>query len=44
LDGWLLPPFEYFDYELDAIRKVGEPVHRIVGVALAGCEAQHALK
>jgi glycine/D-amino acid oxidase-like deaminating enzyme/nitrite reductase/ring-hydroxylating ferredoxin subunit len=33
------------DDELDAVRKVGAPVHRIVGVdALAGCEAQHALR
>src|SRR5712672_3096361 len=33
------------DEELDAVRKVGAPVHRLVGVeALAGCEEQHALR
>src|SRR5882757_980051 len=33
------------DDELDAVRKVGAAVHRIVGVdALAGCGAQHALR
>jgi glycine/D-amino acid oxidase-like deaminating enzyme len=33
------------DDELEAVRKVGAPVHRIVGVeALAGCERQHALR
>jgi glycine/D-amino acid oxidase-like deaminating enzyme len=30
---------------LEAVRKVGAPVHRIVGIdALAGCERQHALR
>ncbi len=35
---------QIIDEELDAVRKVGAPVHRIVGVALAHCDAQHALK
>jgi glycine/D-amino acid oxidase-like deaminating enzyme/nitrite reductase/ring-hydroxylating ferredoxin subunit len=49
LDGYLFQALNtdsaIIDEELDAIRKVGAPVHRIVGVqALAGCEAQHALR
>ena len=30
--------------ELDAVRKVGAPVHRLVGVPLAHCERQHVLR
>ena len=48
LDGYLFQALDtdakIIDDELDAVRKVGAPVHRIVGVALAGCEGQHALR
>jgi glycine/D-amino acid oxidase-like deaminating enzyme/nitrite reductase/ring-hydroxylating ferredoxin subunit len=48
LDGYLFQALgtdsEIIDDELDAVRKVGAPVHRIVGVALAGCAEQHALR
>ena len=48
LDGYLFQALDtdakIIDDELDAVRKVGAPVHRIVGVSLAGCEAQHALR
>jgi glycine/D-amino acid oxidase-like deaminating enzyme/nitrite reductase/ring-hydroxylating ferredoxin subunit len=48
LDGYLLQALDtdskIIDDELDAVRKVGAPVHRIVGVALAGCGQQHALR
>ena len=48
LDGYLFQALDtdakIIDDELDAVRKVGAPVHRIVGVALAGCEARHALR
>jgi glycine/D-amino acid oxidase-like deaminating enzyme/nitrite reductase/ring-hydroxylating ferredoxin subunit len=49
LDGWLFQALNtdpaIIDEELDAVRKVGAPVHRLVGVeALAGCEEQHALR
>jgi glycine/D-amino acid oxidase-like deaminating enzyme/nitrite reductase/ring-hydroxylating ferredoxin subunit len=48
LDGYLFQALntdaKIIDDELDAVRKVGAPVHRIVGVALAGCGAQHALR
>lgn len=48
LDGYLFQALDtdskIIDDELDAVRKVRAPVHRIVGVALAGCEAQHALR
>src|SRR5712672_2723758 len=47
LDGYLFQALntdpQIIDEELDAVRKVGAPVHRIVGVALAGCGQQHAL-
>src|SRR5712672_219196 len=47
LDGYLFQALntdsQIIDDELDAVRKVGAPVHRIVGVALAGCGQQHAL-
>jgi glycine/D-amino acid oxidase-like deaminating enzyme/nitrite reductase/ring-hydroxylating ferredoxin subunit len=48
LDGYLFQALgtdsQIIDDEFDAVRKVGAPVHRIVGVALAGCEMQHALR
>jgi glycine/D-amino acid oxidase-like deaminating enzyme/nitrite reductase/ring-hydroxylating ferredoxin subunit len=48
LDGYLFQALDtdskIIDDELDAVRKVGAPVHRIVGVALAHCENQHALR
>jgi glycine/D-amino acid oxidase-like deaminating enzyme/nitrite reductase/ring-hydroxylating ferredoxin subunit len=48
LDGYLFQALDtdskIIDDELDAVRKVGAPVHRIVGVALAGCGQQHALR
>jgi glycine/D-amino acid oxidase-like deaminating enzyme/nitrite reductase/ring-hydroxylating ferredoxin subunit len=48
LDGYLFQALntdsKIIDKELDAVRKVGAPVHRIVGVALEHCDAQHALK
>jgi glycine/D-amino acid oxidase-like deaminating enzyme/nitrite reductase/ring-hydroxylating ferredoxin subunit len=49
LDGYLFqaPGTEakIIDDELDAVRKVGAPVHRLVGVdALAGCGEQHVLR
>src|ERR1700710_3217468 len=47
LDGYLFhalnPDSKMIDEELDAVRKVGAPVHRLVGVPLAGCDKQHAL-
>ena len=49
LDGYLFQARntvnQIIDDELDAVRKVGAPVDRLVGVeALAGCEKQHALR
>jgi glycine/D-amino acid oxidase-like deaminating enzyme/nitrite reductase/ring-hydroxylating ferredoxin subunit len=48
LDGYLFQALgtdsKMIDDELDAVRKVGAPVHRLVGVALAGCSEQHALR
>jgi glycine/D-amino acid oxidase-like deaminating enzyme/nitrite reductase/ring-hydroxylating ferredoxin subunit len=49
LDGFLFQALNtgpaVIDDELDAVRKVGAPVHRIVGVeALAGCKDQHTLR
>jgi glycine/D-amino acid oxidase-like deaminating enzyme/nitrite reductase/ring-hydroxylating ferredoxin subunit len=49
LDGILFQALDtdaaIIDEELDAVRKVGAPVHRLVGVeALAGCENQHVLR
>jgi glycine/D-amino acid oxidase-like deaminating enzyme len=48
LDGYLFQApntdSQIIDDEIDAVRKVGAPVHRLVGVPLAGCENQHALR
>ena len=49
LDGYLFQALNtdsaIIDDELDAVRKVGAPVHRLVGVeALAHCEQQHVLR
>jgi glycine/D-amino acid oxidase-like deaminating enzyme/nitrite reductase/ring-hydroxylating ferredoxin subunit len=49
LDGYLFQalntPPDIIDEELDAVRKVGAPVDRLVGVeALAHCQDQHALR
>jgi glycine/D-amino acid oxidase-like deaminating enzyme len=49
LDGYLFQALntdsQIIDDELDAVRKVGAPVDRLVGVkALAGCGQQHALR
>ncbi len=48
LDGYLFQALntdrQIIDDELDAVRKVGAPVHRLVGVPLAGCDKQHVLR
>jgi glycine/D-amino acid oxidase-like deaminating enzyme/nitrite reductase/ring-hydroxylating ferredoxin subunit len=48
LDGYLFQALntdsQIIDEELDAVRKVGAPVHRLVGVPLKGCDKQHALR
>jgi glycine/D-amino acid oxidase-like deaminating enzyme/nitrite reductase/ring-hydroxylating ferredoxin subunit len=48
LDGYLFQApdtdSQIIDEELDAVRKVGAPVHRLVGVPLAGCHEQHVLR
>jgi glycine/D-amino acid oxidase-like deaminating enzyme/nitrite reductase/ring-hydroxylating ferredoxin subunit len=48
LDGYLFQALDsdakIIDEELDAVRKVGAPVHRIVGVPLEHCSEQHALR
>ena len=48
LDGYLFQALntdsKIIDDELEAVRKVGAPVHRLVGVPLAHCEAQHVLR
>ncbi|MDB5579866.1 MAG: 2Fe-2S ferredoxin [Bradyrhizobium sp.] len=48
LDGFLFQALntdsQIIDDELDAVRKVGAPVHRLVGVPLAGCDQQHVLR
>jgi glycine/D-amino acid oxidase-like deaminating enzyme/nitrite reductase/ring-hydroxylating ferredoxin subunit len=49
LDGYLFQALntnsQIIDDELDAVRKVGAPVDRLVGVeALAGCNKQHVLR
>jgi glycine/D-amino acid oxidase-like deaminating enzyme/nitrite reductase/ring-hydroxylating ferredoxin subunit len=49
LDGYLFQALnsdsQIIDDELDAVRKVGAPVDRLVGVeALAGCDQRHALR
>jgi glycine/D-amino acid oxidase-like deaminating enzyme len=48
LDGYLFQALntdsQIIDEEIDAVRRVGAPVHRLVGVPLAGCAKQHALR
>jgi glycine/D-amino acid oxidase-like deaminating enzyme/nitrite reductase/ring-hydroxylating ferredoxin subunit len=48
LDGYLFQALDsdakIIDDELDAVRKVGAPVHRIIGVPLEHCSEQHALR
>jgi glycine/D-amino acid oxidase-like deaminating enzyme/nitrite reductase/ring-hydroxylating ferredoxin subunit len=48
LDGFLFQgngmPADVIDQELDVVREVGAPVHRLVGVSLKGCEKRHALR
>ena len=48
LDGYLFQALntdsKIIEDELDAVRKVGAPVHRLVGVPLAHCEQQHVLR
>ena len=48
LDGYLFQAPEtdrkMIDDELEAVRKVGAPVHRLVGVPLEGCGDRHALR
>ena len=48
LDGYLFQARDtnakIIEDELDAVRKVGAPVHRLVGVPLAHCEQQHVLR
>jgi glycine/D-amino acid oxidase-like deaminating enzyme len=48
LDGYLFegrkPSSDVIESELDVVREVGAPVHRIVGVPLKGCEGRHALR
>jgi glycine/D-amino acid oxidase-like deaminating enzyme/nitrite reductase/ring-hydroxylating ferredoxin subunit len=47
LDGFLFQgngmPAGIIDQELDVVREVGAPVHRLMGVPLKGCEDRHAL-
>jgi glycine/D-amino acid oxidase-like deaminating enzyme/nitrite reductase/ring-hydroxylating ferredoxin subunit len=48
LDGYLFQgrrqPADVIDRELDAVRAVGAPVERLVGVPLAGCADRHVLR
>src|ERR1700704_2659941 len=48
LDGYLFQALntdsKIIDDELDAVRKVGAPVNRLVGIPLAHCDNQHALR
>jgi glycine/D-amino acid oxidase-like deaminating enzyme len=48
LDGYLFQgrdmPAETIDREMDAVRDVGAPVHRLMGVPLIGCEDRHVLR
>jgi len=48
LDGYLFQgdemPADVIDEELDAVRAVGAPVERLVGVPLRGCDGRHALR
>ena len=48
LDGYLFQgrgmPTDVIDRELEAVREVGAPVHRLVGIPLQGCERRHVLR
>jgi glycine/D-amino acid oxidase-like deaminating enzyme len=48
LDGYLFQALNtdstIIEDELEAVRKVGAPVHRLVGAPLAHCEQQHVLR
>src|SRR5258705_4742084 len=48
LDGYLFQALDTDSKiivdELDAVRKVGAPVHRLVGVPFSHCERQHVLR
>jgi glycine/D-amino acid oxidase-like deaminating enzyme/nitrite reductase/ring-hydroxylating ferredoxin subunit len=48
LDGYLFQALsadaQIIEDELDAVRKIGAPVHRLVGVPFAHCEQQHVLR
>jgi glycine/D-amino acid oxidase-like deaminating enzyme/nitrite reductase/ring-hydroxylating ferredoxin subunit len=48
LDGYLFQALntdsKIIEDELDAVRKIGAPVHRLVGVPFAHCEQQHVLR
>jgi len=48
LDGYLFQALstdsKIIDDELDAVRKVGAPVHRLVGIPFSHCEQQHVLR
>jgi glycine/D-amino acid oxidase-like deaminating enzyme/nitrite reductase/ring-hydroxylating ferredoxin subunit len=48
LDGYLFQgngmPADVLDDELDVLREIGAPVHRIVGVPFAGADKRHALR
>lgn len=48
LDGYLFQgngvPADIMDEELEAVREVGAPVHRLVGVPLRRCENRHVLR
>lgn len=48
LDGYLFQgngmPADVIDQELEVVREVGAPVHRLVGVPLQGCEDRQVLR
>ena len=48
LDGYLFQgrdmPSETIDQEMDAVRDIGVPVHRLMGVPFNGCEDRHVLR
>jgi glycine/D-amino acid oxidase-like deaminating enzyme/nitrite reductase/ring-hydroxylating ferredoxin subunit len=48
LDGYLFQgrdmPAEIIDQEMEAVRDVGTPVHRLVGVPFNDCEDRHVLR
>src|SRR6266403_366437 len=48
LDGYLFQALntdsQIIDEEIDAVRKVGAPVHRLVGVPFSHCERQDVLR